>query len=254
MSRLHDDEKRARRELREVRALAVARENWETVRDCDFHLARSRKDFSGLTRVYFGTPHAAYRARVLAELGARRLPESFLWSPEGRGRGRRAVIDLLTGSALDHRLKPGQVPHRLLCALAADFYKPQTLPAIHASLFPDRHFNPVSSRDVVHQAMKRLRAWLDVNGLPLFVLENAGRFQLASQGGVALRVRSSSGDRLSGLLGRLPRAALFSRAEAARALGVSDRSANLFLHDAVAGGRLIRTGAGPGTRYRRAAD
>ncbi|MCM2323226.1 MAG: hypothetical protein NDJ90_08180 [Oligoflexia bacterium] len=304
-------------ELNAVRAEAATRANWETVRDCDFHRAAALGDVGALTHLYFGTPFASYRARIsrlCTALGAR-LPESYLWAPHPRrrnerawgaidartgeflfrpgdgGRGRRAEIaaaETATGGAprgraeAPHRpaaaLKTGQVPHRLLAALAMDFYKPQILPALHAELFPDRYFNPVSSRDVVHQAMKRLRAWLAEVSAPVAVVENRGSFSLEFHGPVGIRVHRAVGDRaqrgaqeqgeaanvaaalastrLSALIERLKGGLglasrqVFSRADVARALGISERAANVLLAEALGAGIVRREGRGPSTRYR----
>ncbi|MCM2279535.1 MAG: hypothetical protein NDJ89_15775 [Oligoflexia bacterium] len=276
-------------ELKAVSAEAASRANWETVRDCDYHRAVAVGDWEALIRLYFGTPYSGYRARIARACAALRapLPESYVWMPLARPgkKAGRIVIDTLTGEVqlgkfpAGAALKTGQVPHRLLAALAKDFYKPQTLPALHAELFPDRYFNPVSSRDVVHQAMKRLRAWLVEVSAPVAVVESRGSFSLEFHGPVGIRVHRALGDgarredhlqsrdqeqsaaasasaRLSAVLERFKNGLgpasgqAFSRAEAARVLGISERSANLLLAEALALGLVRREGRGPSTRYR----
>ena len=167
-------------------------------------------------------------------------------------------------------LKPGQIPHRLLAALSQDFYRSLKLPALHGVVFPGQHFNPVSSPNVLHQAMRRLRLQLERGAPDIMLDESRGayRLQRTPGGSLCLRiprsmrevVESESGSsdsvqrlRIEALLGPLRReggADEFSRAEFQRISSLPGRSAGRLLEEALKAGVLERLGAGPGTRYR----
>lgn len=55
--------------LDSTREEARSRSHWETIRDCDFFEAVHNEDKELLTHLYFGTPFASFRTRVLRHLG-----------------------------------------------------------------------------------------------------------------------------------------------------------------------------------------
>ena len=76
--------------------------------------------------------------------------------------------------------------HRLLGALASDFYRPFRLASLHALLYPDQYFNPVSSPARFHQATRQLRAWLKASGLSLRLEETDGLYRLRGKGALVV--------------------------------------------------------------------
>lgn len=248
------DAKEGASALDEVRLEAARVRNWETVRDCDFHLAVATRDEKLLERLYFGTPYPAYRRRIERESGVSfGERDSFVRVLKGQ---RPVVVDTLSA------FKAGQVSQRLLALLASDSYKPFRLDALHGELFPDRYYNPATSPVVVHQAVSRLRRRLDREGVPLTVAEHRSEYSLTATGPCALRIRIPAiatalvqemradapvalrlEDYLAKLGKRFGPAREFSRADAAAELGISDRSASRYLAAARDLGLLEQRGA-----------
>jgi len=236
--------------LQEVRNEALTKGHWETLRDCDLFKASALQDEKLLLHVYFGTPFEAYRRRLYQEFGKPvTLPDHYVWSPSG-GSGK-----VWEPFGEHGRLKPGQLLHRLLGALTRDFYRPQRMAALHAAIYPDEFFNPVSSPTRVHQAIRRLRSWLKRHRVALEVNEKDGSYWLASKQGCRIRLpRHSPTETLVDIrLQKLHKRwgeAFFSATEAQRLLKVSARSTSRLLLDAAQDGQLARFGASSATRYR----
>lgn len=244
-------------QLQAVRTLALERGNWETVRDCDYHLVVAKKDVSLASYLFFGTPFPAYRRRLTAESGVTFAPDAtYEWiMKSARNPGPR--IDTLTGRCGNGpaRLKPGQIQHRLLRTLSADFYKPARLPELFSHLFPDRYYNPISAPNVIHQAIHRMRAWFDENRMPLEIIESDSHYHLTALSACSLVIHQSPIEelRLDAGIARLKanysNQDRLSRVQIAKALGISDRSANRFVSLARENGMLTSSGSGPATRY-----
>ena len=269
---------RGLRILGEVRKSAAERGVSETVRDCDFQRALVLEEEKLLLSLWFGTPFPGYRTRLKDFAGyvPQQAIQSFDWDfSDAEGVGGEC-FDIASASLMGKRkrsrqvLKPGQIPHRLLAALSQDFYRSLKLPALHGVVFPGQHFNPVSSPNVLHQAMRRLRLQLERGAPDILLDESRGAYRLQRAPGSSLCLRiprsmrevveseSGSSDsvqrlRIEALLGPLRReggADEFSRAEFQRISSLPGRSAGRLLEEALKAGVLERLGAGPGTRYR----
>ncbi len=238
---------RDERALLRVRKEAEIARHWETVRDCDFHLGRK------LEHLYFGTPFEAFRERI--QTHHRFVPPEHLdWTLGKRGASRTPLIDPQHCPGL----KPGQILQRLLLALARDFYRPMRLPALHSALFPDRHYNPTSSPTVIHQAIRRFRAWAEEQEIAIRIREHAGTYRL--EGEVTLRLTRQPastngatarlGSFLETLRAQSSAPEQFTHIDAMKWSGLSSRSTHRLLQVALTSGLLARTGAGKGTRYR----
>jgi hypothetical protein len=145
-----------------LRQDAQARGDWEGVRELDFLFASVKRDQKVLSHLYFGTPYASYRNQVAADL--KKIPSHYDWllgSDKLRGAN---VLDIESGSFAGAQLKSGQL-----------------------LLFRTQYFNPVSAPAVVHQALKRLRTWLDRHQVPLRIAENQGYYSLFGTAPMILR-------------------------------------------------------------------
>lgn len=245
------------KELEAVREEARRERKWESVRDCDRYAAIVTQETPRLFHLYFGTRHAAFRERVLKDFGiAVDLPRVYSWVVGPRGKS-RLKIDLLTGTISREQatLKSGQVLHRLLVALASDFYQPIRIASIHASLYPNQYYNPYSSPLRVHQAIRRLRRWLEKARIPLEVEEIGGQYRISSSVSLAvevplsLRMEEPSDLKLEQIRDRWPNDS-FSSVEVGKMFRHSQRSVTRLLRRAVEGGDLVRVGGGCASRYR----
>lgn len=246
----------ARGRMRDLRALAVRKKHWETVRDLDRWLGLVRKDKDLLLHLYFGTPYEKWRERLLRDYREPlALPASYDWQLGSKTK--QAPLDLLsgTGEGLKSSLTPGQTPHRLLAAFVSDFYRPQRLASLHFKLFPGEFFNPTSSPRRVHQTVSRLREWFKENEIPLNVLEDEGAYQLTSDSGYRIVITRgvAGGTKLLAAMKCLRREftlQAFSAVQASKAIEASPRTTLRLLEQAITNQEIEKIGSGPQTRYR----
>lgn len=230
---------------------------WETVRDCEFQMAKLQKDQDRLERVFYGTPFKEYKNRVLGQCDFE-LSRQYLFSKPGSRPDR--VLSLkkacLVGSP-EITLKAGQVPHRILRTLSSDFYAPFSLGRIYSEVFPEEYYDPFSSPERVFKGIQRLRAWFKKYKLPVKVEHQNGGYRLVFGVRAGILIERSSDkpmskpeieiDRIADRLSKFP---AFSARQLSEALGVSLRSANRILKEAKAKGRVEQVGSGPKTSYK----
>ena len=248
---------RVQPELREIAARAREAGHWETVRDCEYHIARIERDHALLTHVFYGTPHEGYKNNLMKAAGSWfKSPETYVWKS---GETCDFVLNVSSGEITGggEALPIGQAHHRLLVLLSRDFFKPFPLVALFAQLFPDEYFNPLSSPTRVHQTVKRLRTWIRESKFPIAVVESGGSYRLQVLPGGALEIprdpvpldsREIQLKLTLKVLGSEP----FSIRQAHQALGGSLSTSQRLLRWGVDRGLLDTYGAGPKTRYRAA--
>jgi hypothetical protein len=247
----------ARERLLEVAAQARGFGNWEVVRDCDYHEARIASDEARMARLYFGTPFAAYRERIVA-LGFDSARAAYDW-PLRTGR-KPFVLDARTGEINGKacpELKPGSLGLKLVQGLASDFYRPWRVAEIHSMLYPGQHFDGESSPLRVHQLLHRTRAALQGAGCPIRLEEARESYRLSSPVAATVRVGAMNavGDegRALDLCRRLERELgrdEFSVPEAGSRLGIPGQTLRRWLTQARSLGLVERVGRTRGARYR----
>ncbi len=184
----------ALKELSEVRDLALKNKHWETIRDCDFYQAITTKNSDLALRLYFGTPFASYRKRLMDR--ARdwmTLPTEYEWQVlEQHSRSQPGapqpaaptpttrVFNLSLGeeNSGPAKVKPGTALYKALVAMTSDFYRPFSMGSLHSLVFSKEHFNPDSSPRRVSFLIQRLRGWFKENNLPLNIASEVDGFKL----------------------------------------------------------------------------
>ena len=240
--------------LRAIRTEGLGIQHWETVRHCDYLEAIICKDEKLVQRVYFGTPYASFRDRLLKDFGGKvRLPENYLWSLGEKGVSQE-MLDILQSES-NPSIKLGQALHRTLQCLASDFYRPLRVSTIHYAIYPEEFYNPFSSPWRVHQILKRLRQKLKRDRVPLRVIETGGLYSLGAIYAVKLKVpkeiRFQPRDDFQLQRLRLVLTAdAFTVREAAKALGIAQPTALKLLQGALAKESVERNGKGRATTYR----
>jgi len=179
--------------LDRVREGARALSHWETLRNCDYHQAVATGNWDLFHRVYFGTPHEAFRQRLRKDMGrAMELPRHYdfvLKATVSEKSSPPILIDLFsTESASRNGLKAGQAVHRLLSILSCDLYRPIRLAAIHAQLHPGEFFSPTSSPQRIHQIVMRLKRALVKNKIPLKVHESDSTYEIVPTAPCQVRI------------------------------------------------------------------
>ncbi|MBX3020375.1 MAG: hypothetical protein KF799_01760 [Bdellovibrionales bacterium] len=236
--------------IERFRPQAVQRGHWETVRDLDRHSLQIRFDEERFRYLIYGTPHHAFRERVVQRLG-RELPiGGFRYNGEGK-----PWLDLTTGEIHESGAVGLANPSALkvTAALLTDFYRPLRLGVLFAELFPNDHFDVFSSANRVHQTLSRARAWLKEHGLPFSVAAQNGEYRLQAQPIFAFEVplhRTPAEDLIWNRLMRSFLGAEFGADEACRVLEISRPTYLRWAEKARAQGRLKKRFQGRGTRYR----
>lgn len=239
-----------------IRIEAASRQHWGTIRECDRFQAIATKDSDLFLYLYFGTPFDSFRLQILHDFGPElKIPQDYVWHPIPSARP-ISELNLISGffGRSKAKLKVGQAPYRLACALASDYYRPFRLATLYTLIFPGEYFNPTSSPPRVHQALKLLRQWFVRYKIPLTIEEAEGLYRLRASGHFAIRVPITSHREAPKrmVLEQVQRqwpSGFFTATQVAKELAISSRSARRMLSDAVDAGHLHRRGTHRGTQY-----
>jgi tetratricopeptide (TPR) repeat protein len=237
--------------LQKFRAIAVSCAEWEAVRHVDLCLLQLKWQPSLFEYHLFGTPWIAYREKAQRTLGKVISASYFGLGAEGG-----PILDLGKGTLNGDSVLPvGGKLHRCLSALTMDFYRPQALGAVFSSLFPGEHFDVFSSPNRVHQAMFRFRNWAVKMKLPMTIEHSREGYglKLDSQLIISVPYERRSPDAHSEMYKSAitlfsPHEALTLR-EIAVGVGSPLSTVRRFCNWALDQGLLIKSGAGPATRY-----
>jgi hypothetical protein len=218
--------------------------HWEAYRDLCLFRSLMKNSKPSIARVLSGTPFPEYRKRgirlytIMHGNTLDLAPENSILQLDEKASHRAGpLLSLRTGTTAPTpgELTPGQVPQRLLIALASDLFKPQRLPTLHEELFPERHYDLTSSPNVVHQAIRRLRSQLRKLDSPI-VIEEAKQSYLL---GHRLGIWQKSPFAMQSL----------SRPQVASLWGCSSRSAFEYLKMALKQGQVVASGMTSCRRY-----
>lgn len=248
-----------REQVQLVRNRAIALGHWESVRECDRAMAFAARDHELLTKIFFGTPYPAYRAKLLREAAGwfTLAPKSYVL-----GSGSR-ILDLHSGicqgdSSLS--LKPGRVLHKSVQTLFSDIYRPIFLGNFHEQVYLGQHFNPESSYNRIGTAIHRVRTWITAHHLPLEIIGHGGFVSIRmpeKMDNFAVRYSEPvPGDPHVERVPNLVRArrnfgpAQFTAGDLAGFLRKSKSYARRLLAEGVASGALTRTGSARYTYYK----
>jgi hypothetical protein len=237
-----------------VKFSAAAREHGESeaVRETDLFQLIIKFDPERFNHLYFGTPFAAYRERILRSVNQTRIEPRYLY-----GSYSSSWLDLEGGDLHGggESLPLNSKTLGVFRSLLKDFYRPQPIGAVFAELFPGEHFDIFSSPARVRQAIYRARLWIQENNLPVGIRHRRGRYSVDLSGDFAFqipvdRLAVSVLDRQIAQL-QTAFAALsgFTSVDARRVLAVSRATCTRILKNAVESGRLKKFGASTSTVY-----
>ncbi len=243
----------------ELRHDAAKMRDWETIRECDYyhgHLTRNKKQ---LLRVFFGTPFALYRKRILIEnpwLEAE-IETEYIFKAS-RQASPTKLLDLKTGKINGEptAIRPGMILHRLIYRLFSDLFRPLSIGEVFYIASPNQFFDPNSAPLRAHQVIHRLRKWIKKLDLDLDVSERDGYYRARLKEGLAVRYSpeqpagtpSSESIYIEKLKDHFAKT-IFSASEAMESLQVSQSKANRILANAVQEGRIVKIGVSRATRY-----
>ncbi len=234
------------KKLHAVKKTAQRQTHWETVRDCDMFEAVLTRNERLLHHVYFGTPFENYRRRLLVRYERPGpIPDRYDWEL-GRVSARAPSLNLAN---------PEGAYRRFLAFLACDFYRPQTMGALHARLYPRDFFNPDSAPLKIRQLILRVRRWCAAEKIPVKIQSGRDGYRLQATSPLVLTVGKTIPDvsEIDPDLGTLEQSwggRVFSLKDAQRTLNRPERTVRRILKDAFDAGKLERSGAARGVRYR----
>lgn len=248
---LRSSGKSVRAEFLAFQSRAKSAGQFEIARDIELYLAEFDRDETRYHSLYFGTPFHAYRRKIAESARAQgiEIPGRFLWSvPGAKGKGSK-FTPKSPFIPTDH-FKAGALLEHLFSGICADFYRPRRLLELYEAAYPNQIFNPSSSRNQVHQGLRRLRSAIRRKRLPFDVVEDHETYTLVARTPVTVLLRQESEPEQIHLerLGtfRVP----FTSREAAECLGCSKNTAITILNQLREKEKILQTGQGPGTRYK----
>ncbi len=244
-------------EMNEVRTLARQFNHWETLRDCDLYQAIFTKDRDLFQRVYYSTPHEAYRQRAL-QFWTEEPPADTIVHFGKKTSKDTPLLDLETGminGKIDF-IKPGEMAHKLTVSLFKDFYSPISVYEIFQDCYEGEYFHPETSKDRVYKSIRKLKNIIEPTDYGLEVTNNkAFGYRLRTrkplkvkyiESGLAVDKSNHHLALIRDHFNTIP----FTRKELQNHLKVSDRSANRLITDLVDSGELQKIGSGPKTSYK----
>lgn len=236
-----------------LRKLAVSKNEWEVVRDIDFHSLYGQVNPKAFRHIFCGSPSPDFRERLLRTYPQYGEPAPLCsWSGSGAERGPEFLIDSGTTRAGEAFIVSGQAQHRLLRILCRDYYRPVEIANVAADLYPDEYYHPTHTPAKVHQILSRLRESL---GSRVRIECRNGAIKLSPRGCTLTKnwqfdsqIQCKVDIELQRLFSEFANGK-FSAKEASMFLGVSVSSATRRLNQACSAGILERSGKGPATRY-----
>jgi len=240
--------------LEDFRAYALARRDWESVRDTDFHIIKLRFDQHTFEKLIFGSPYRAYRERVANRIGKSISKESLLIGEAAGSFHLNLIAGTLTAPNTVLKLTPNILC--LLTALLSDLYRPASTGHLFSKLYPGEYFSYPSSPARVHQLVYRTRKFFENLGADAKIVQKSDTYKLIFGPGIAITIPLHSPKKdpktnyLDLLKKRLGEKSIFKAHDAARALDLHPSSTTRFLAWGTTGGHLAKVGKGPATHYR----
>lgn len=243
----------ARDALLKVKSAAAELKNWETIRDCDFHMARLHKDDDLLQRILLGTPYAGYHRRVESLFGISLNEDRALeYCPSHvTEKPRRIGLDL---NRISETSFLNSTSWPLLQVMTKDIYRPPRMGVVFSGLYKGEYFDPFTSPQRVRNSIFRFNDWAEKAECEFRIRIENGDFHLVgpSQLGVASTRRERpllSWQAALRIFKQKNESRSFTTADVADTLGIQRRSALQILQKALASKKVLKQGRGKNSRY-----
>lgn len=239
--------------LKEVKAEASALKNWETIRDCDFHLARLNQDQGLIQRILLGTPYRGYRSRV-ESLFRVALSETrdLEYCPGSVDQfNTRCGLDL--NEIKDHAFL-SSTSWPLLQLMTKDIYRPPRMGVVFSALYKNEYFDPFTSPQRVRNCIFRFNEWAAQQDCAFRIKIDGGDFRLIGPADTSIRCTQrprplQSWQAALKVFKDLNQSRSFTNQELAKALGLSPRASSELLKKALQSNRVEKIGRGKNSRY-----
>lgn len=173
--------------IREFKKEALGRKQWESAREADLHTLLVSFDQGLFNHLYFGTPWEGYRRYMTRLLPEARPADTYIRGPRSVD-----ILDLVKGQYAGRNILHGDMTHRLLKFLNQDFYRPKSVNSIFNEVFPNEHFDVITSPQKVHQAIRRARVWLKEQSIPASIKESQQTYSFSIDGACAVEFSQST--------------------------------------------------------------
>jgi tetratricopeptide (TPR) repeat protein len=161
--------------------------DYETIRDCDFHLGTLCGVSSRLLFCFYGTPYASFKKRfqishrgdsIEIVLNTERIVSAQTTSFQNTIGTNEVLI-----ASTNHRKKLplNGLLQRVFASFLIDFYRPLTVPRIFRFAFGGQQWNPLSSPSQVRQALFRIRRVMERTATGVSIKEVKGQYFLAAK-------------------------------------------------------------------------
>lgn len=239
--------------LIKVKTEATALKNWETIRDCDFHLARLSGNDELMQRILLGTPYQGYHDRMESLFGiAVSGSKNLIYCPTQAELNPRCIG--LNGNEIAENSFLNSTSWPLLQIMTKDIYRPPRMGVIFNSLYKNEYFDPFTSPQRVRNSIFRFNDWAKATNCEFKIRIDGGDFQFVGPEGLgiistqrerpligwqaALKVFKTQNDSRS-----------FTTSDVAKVLKITPRSALNILQKALALKKIEKIGTGKSSRY-----
>jgi len=238
------------------RQAAAVNEDWDGVREADFHSLCLSFEPWRFNHLIFGTPFQAYREQICRELGRRPEQTQFVF-----GNPAAPCFDLVS-CEIDGKpvLNAGRKSHQLVDVLLRDLYRPLRVGGLFSEIFPEEYFDIYTSPDRIHQLIRRTRRWLEASGVPVKIASVRGKYSLhiESRPGADVSFRiplhrhpvDFMSLHFEDLKQKFSDASVFSAKEAKLKTGLSRTSVQRLINWALENGKIEKVGEKNSTAYR----
>jgi tetratricopeptide (TPR) repeat protein len=242
-------------DLKKIHLSAKEVNDYETLRDMDFQIARVKPTQARVNHLVHGTAYPALinKYKTTLTLDAN---EAWWWSvPKNNSFRQRSAIE----TDPHEFLKPGTLLHKVFLALCSDLYRPPSLLKLYSDTYYDNYFNPKSSPLLISQAIHRLKEVFKKNNLPIIVRELKSHYWLETHSPIKIKKRlgetslNTKKNSMKKMIEDLFRSYgnNLTCSQVLAATGMPPRSAKRFLSQAVEDEMIKRQGKGRGVYYRR---
>ncbi len=243
----------AQRSLEKVKNDSLALKNWETIRDCDFHLARLNQNQDLLQRILLGTPYKAYHHRVQSLFGISVSPSKNLEYCPGHidHEPFRRGLDL--NQISDHSFLTS-TSWPLLQLMTKDIYRPPRMGVVFSGLYKNEYFDPFTSPQRVRNSIFRFNQWAEEKACDFRIQIDGGDFRFVGPADVSIlcqqRARPlESWQAALKVFKQQNESRSFTSQDLATALGLSTRASLEILKKALASKKVQKIGHGKNSRY-----
>lgn len=243
----------AKESLLKVKDEALLLKNWETIRDCDFHLARLSENHDLLQRILLGTPYQGYHDRVQSLFGvsmsqSRRLefcPSEPSTSPIRTG------LDL---NKISENAFLNSTSWPLIRLMTKDIYRPPRMGVVFNGIYGREYFDPFTSPQRVRNSIFRFNEWAEQNSCEFKIKIHDGDFKLVGAPGLSILTtqRERPLDSWQAALmffKQQNESRSFSSSDLAKILGITQRSAVSILQKGLGSNKIQKIGKGRNSRY-----